>query len=941
MLLVSIVCIILLSEYSVGKGETISYTVVENVDTRENASYCDCFIKNINRSSHCLHCALQRANFTSNIIINITTDVVLSSVMQLMDVNNISIIGHNDPTVDCNNTGALHFMSSHNITIKGIKWKRCGIANNISHRSGLEIYNCSDVIIKDSSFKFSAGRSLALVNVFRQINIEYCEFTQNTIRDDHGAALYYSSSKDQENVFTINNCNFSNNRAKSAVYVHGRYGLTREFLHINNSVFSYNQAVPLYIIDQHVWINGNVHFQGNHAESGGGIFLDHTELILADDSNVTFSSNTANQGCAIYITNTANITFKGRCMVMHNNANIVGTFYSTDHSTITFLEESIVSFLNNEARRGGAIYLQGGSTLRCKASCKTHFKSNKAEDGGAIYSSNSNIIFTGHSNVTFNNNRASFMGGAIHSSNNTYVKIQGNCLVKFSTNIAPVGGALSAVTNSYFIFQNSSRVSIFNNTALAVGGAIQLYENSRALFEENSKITIDYNQARSTGGAINIQHGSSAEFSDNSTVLFDHNLSKYLGGAILVDLLSSVIFKGNIHSNVIFNMNKAYFGGALCFLNNSTILFESKSAIEFRNNYGLSGGVIYSENSAITLNTCDISFINNTADRGGVFYINSNMTFMENSSVLFHNNTAFIDGGVVYLTSGSILTFDNHCNVTFSSNTASDYGGVAYINLYGQIIINTTVISFLNNKAGLIENSFHINVPDSCNSTCMIDYITDTNNQHLTQVTTSPHKLILHDPAKCIHNSDDNECDGYYIKGIMLGQEVVINGCILDYYNNSLTSEAQLLNIESDNGEYNVLGSDNALVSCNHTFEGISITGNNNVSTITSNISMNLTLHFDRNSESRLISVSLTVELSPCHPGFVYDASLQKCVCYDGDDAVYCSDSISTIRRGYWFGSVNGKPTVARCPVNYCDFTCCEITNGIHYLSPMRKISVD
>ena len=934
MLKVNIVCIIFLSgvlRYSEGK-EAMPYAVGENVDRRENVLYCDSFTQSVNCSLHCLHCALQRANFTNNIIINITTDAVLSSVIQLMNINNISIIGHNNPTVDCNDTGALHFMSCHNITIKGINWQRCGTGTNKNYRPGLEIYNCSNVIIKDSSFKFSVGRSLALVNVFGQVSIDYCEFTQNAIYDDHGAAVYYSSLTDQENVFSMNNCNFSNNSAKSTVYVRGRCEL-REFLHLNNLDFSNNQAVPLYIIDHHVQINGNVHFKGNRAEIGGGIFLDHTKLTLADDSNVTFSSNTANQGSAVYVTNTANITFQGRCTVMHNNAINVGALHSTDHSTITFSKESIVSFLNNEARRGGAIYLQGRSTFTCKDNCKVKFKGNTASIGGAIFSSNSNIIFTGHTNVRFNSNRARFLGGAIQSSNSTYVRIQGNCSVWFSLNTATFGGAVSAIINSHIVFQNRSKVRIIKNKATTAGGAIHAFRNSRALFKGDSNIVIGHNLA--TGGsAMNIIGGSSVEFSDNSTVLFDHNSAQYFGGAILAKQLSNFIFKGDANSNVTFNMNKAYFGGVFHFLSNSKIAFETNSVVKFSNNNGLNGGVMYTENVSITFNVCDVSFINNSANSGGVFYnINSNMTFTENSSVTFHKNTASMDGGVVYLTSGSMLTFDNHCNVTFSSNTASDYGGVAYINLYGQIIINTTHISFQNNKAGLTENSFFINVPDSCNNTAMIDYIVDTTNQHLPQVTTSPHKLLLHDPAKCINNNDDNECDSYFIQGIMLGQEIVINGCVLDYYNQP-TSEARLLDIRNNGENYNIDGSDNVLISCNRTFDGISITGNNNVST---NISINLTLHFDRNSESRLLSVNLIVELSPCHPGFVYDASLQKCVCYNGDDAVYCTDSISTIRRGQWFGMVNGKPTVTNCPVNYCNFTCCEITNGIHYLSPLRK----
>ena len=60
------------------------------------------------------------------------------------------------------------------------------------------------------------------------------------------------------------------------------------------------------------------------------------------------------------------------------------------------------------------------------------------------------------------------------------------------------------------------------------------------------------------------------------------------------------------------------------------------------------------------------------------------------------------------------------------------------------------------------------------------------------------------------------------------------------------------------------------------------------------------------------------------------------CECYDTGNIVSCSDGNSTIKSGYWFGSVNGKSTVTSCPNDYCDFICCEITNGIYHLSPVR-----
>ena len=90
------------------------------------------------------------------------------------------------------------------------------------------------------------------------------------------------------------------------------------------------------------------------------------------------------------------------------------------------------------------------------------------------------------------------------------------------------------------------------------------------------------------------------------------------------------------------------------------------------------------------------------------------------------------------------------------------------------------------------------------------------------------------------------------------------------------------------------------------------------------------------NSERKVISVNLTVGLSPCHPGFQYHSKSQRCECYNNSGIVLCSGSSSTIKRGYWFGHVTGTPTVTFCPIDYCDFTCCKTTNGYYNLSPER-----
>ena len=84
------------------------------------------------------------------------------------------------------------------------------------------------------------------------------------------------------------------------------------------------------------------------------------------------------------------------------------------------------------------------------------------------------------------------------------------------------------------------------------------------------------------------------------------------------------------------------------------------------------------------------------------------------------------------------------------------------------------------------------------------------------------------------------------------------------------------------------------------------------------------------------MSVKLTIDLSQCNPGFWYSSESQKYECYSTNNIISCFGDSSTIKRGYWFGTVTGKPTVTFCPNDDCNFTCCEITNRIYHLSPIR-----
>ena len=82
----------------------------------------------------------------------------------------------------------------------------------------------------------------------------------------------------------------------------------------------------------------------------------------------------------------------------------------------------------------------------------------------------------------------------------------------------------------------------------------------------------------------------------------------------------------------------------------------------------------------------------------------------------------------------------------------------------------------------------YIDVPKSCDASCLTERTVGISNGILqeseieNEIATSPSTLKLRSPAKCIDN-DTSGCKNYYIDNIMLGQEVTIHVCILDYYN--------------------------------------------------------------------------------------------------------------------------------------------------------------
>ena len=534
-----------------------------------------------------------------------------------------------------------------------------------------------------------------------------------------------------------------------------------------------------------------------------------------------------------------------------------------------------------------------------------------------------------------------------------FIHNSGDVLIYYLPDCTSDNTSMLTITNCHFSYNEYTEPGlIFLNSSKAKSDNVLLHDSEfsdndgTCIYGTKQNISIDgtvtfkHNEAYS-GAGIFITSNSTVTFCSNSNVTFTQNHVDANGGAISLSD-SNTVFES--YSHLRFSNNKAMLGGAVYSTSNSHIRVVFQSRVTFSENEASKhGGSLYSEaRSYIKFEGSSVvTYTKNKAlnGNGGAIYCdNSDILFQEMSHTTFNENEA-IDGGGIYLSDQCNTTFINDCNVKFSNNNAKDYGGAIYgkfateIGQSTTISFNSTNIVFENNKARIVGDSVYVSLPKECKSNCLDTSILGNINSIIEHIITPPNELKLYHPAECIDGEDnDGECKVYFIDNIMLGQEIPLDACMYDYYD----KEADPAQFQvTGNSVDLMLGLNTTFISCNHTVPDITIIAKNDDPKLPQNYSMNITLFVNRFLESKGVSANLTVQLSKCQPGFYYDEKV--CKCYeDNNDIVFCSGSSSTIKRGYWFGEVNNKSTVTFCPINYCNFSCCEAPNGYYHLSPIR-----
>ena len=877
----------------------------------------------------------------------------------LVVFNNSSATFEGDSSIKINNNkatdgGAIYMEQDSNITFKGNTVGAIGSNDGTYYGGGLCVFNNSDATFEgNSTIKMNNNKATRGGAIYIEYNsgVIFKENSKQTFvknKATSGAAIYIQSNSNiilnGNSMQTIDNnkainsgtiCIFNNSIATFA-------GNSTVII-TNNKQAHQGGAFAIYT-DSDVTFEGKCTVTINHNQAYfGGAF--HTQsnsgVTFKGSSMVTINNNEAMEdGGAILAWNNSDITFEQASTVIINNnkaSNYGGAICLLHYCDLTFKNDTQVLFYSNSASaNGGALYAGDSCNITVKENSTTIFSNNAAlGDGGALYTNiNSIVTFQGYSSVKFNDNKASHYGGSLYFRQNSGISFEETTFVILYNNIATIdGGALYAWDSCHVIIKGNCTAIFDNNKALGDGGAVYINNNNTITFQENATITFKNNVATYFGRGI--YSNSDINFEDNCAVAFIHNEASQ-GGAIFTMLY--IVFKDD--STVQFNDNQARtLGGALYISNH--LMFSGTTAVTFNNNKALlNGGALYSSNSSIAMKqSSSVSFTNNSAENGGAIFISaSTLLVLEYSSVTLDNNTAKENGGAIYFNDQVNVILTNTSTVTLNSNTADNYGGAVYSRITQNV--KHFIISEINHSENIARaagNLLYIDVAQSCNESCFteeIAWISPSGNE----IATSPTKLRLYYPARCVNNNSI-ACKEYYIDNIMLGQEITINACLLDYYNNP-AEVTQFKMIGEDNQDYFIPGSEYTSISCNYTIERIRVIGSKPVSSL--NLPLNYSVFFTsdatvtRKSVRKTISVNLVIGLSPCHPGFQYHNKSQKCECYNTSGVVYCSGSTSAIKRGYWFGNVNRIPTVTFCPINYCSFACCKTTNGYYELSPVR-----
>ena len=490
-------------------------------------------------------------------------------------------------------------------------------------------------------------------------------------------------------------------------------------------------------------------------------------------------------------------------------------------------------------------------------------------------------------------------------------------------------GTASVVVSSA-LFENNTGIALSLNATASMATVLLLNSS----FVNNTPI-INYYEG---SGILLIKPGDKGKYVkvNLTDVSFSHNKYEGENGGTVYIYTTNKEYEF-LFSNCTFQNNTSHGHGTGLYIDNSHAISSSynSSLIIFNStfyNNSAEKSVIYIKEGNVAIQNLTLSSVQFVKNFGSSLYLpKCNLHLF--GSIYFLSNVAE-NGAAFYCYHGTTINITEGVDVTFINNMATEYGGAVFIDVdpvmcqsgFYHLHGNVDVL-FQDNLATFAGDSFYFSIPDLCSAITNINYyksICQFNYTYSSQrlpcignvtqdvgtypVMTSPHMLTLYFPYD---NGGKISDQSYYILHNALGVPLMVSGIVHDYF--GTPCEVTIFDLQcTDCPESIELVYSNVIVDTNSSLNMIFV-GSKIINPAGINVTVTIT--------GLLMTTILVVELLPCehHPGNVYDVTTKGCVCFH-NDIINCYEDYNEIKRGYWFGSVSGRPTTSLCPSHYCNF---------------------
>ncbi|MDR0822686.1 MAG: OmpA family protein [Endomicrobium sp.] len=462
--------------------------------------------------------------FTNSIVSFISGSAIVFSISTLSFEN--SIVNFTSNTA--NGVGAILAGNGANLIIKNSSISFIGNNNggNYDNGGGIYIEGGSDdttLTLENSSISF-IGNSAGL-GKGGAIYIGYIESSSLKFLD---IGFIGNNAAEGGALFTVSEVSFENSRVNFIENSASDYGVGPGL----GGAISNGKGYGV------LFKNSSVSFSSNSADNGGAIYL-MSNNTLFENSSVSWMGNSAsNYGGAIYF-EYASLSFKNSSINFTQNSvisNSGGAIYSTNYSVASF-ENSLVSFSSNSAAaEGGAIYVNGGvgPNLLFENSTIAFIGNSAGDDGGAIFLNSGSSAQFINSYAEFSSNTANGVYNDIYF-NDSQLYISGGILI---SNSGIAGNALSLstinITNAGNLEINADSNKFFGNINIGANSRVKV----RASYIKGDTFL------QTANSVIELTTGALLE--QDSSVFFDNVNSEMF---ITSDLSTITFYIGSVISN--------------------------------------------------------------------------------------------------------------------------------------------------------------------------------------------------------------------------------------------------------------------------------------------------------------------------------------------------------------------------------------------------------